>query len=100
MISGIDYAKGNDESCNITFVNPEYIKRLEEENKELHNKIDKAIEVLDEILVYDDFSDITQGFGNVKEKLKFYLSECKTWDDFRKKNEILKDSDVDVKINR
>ena len=35
MISGIDYAKGNDESCTITFVNPEYIKRLEEENKQL-----------------------------------------------------------------
>lgn len=36
MISGIDYAKGNDESCTITFVNPEYIKRLEEENKQLN----------------------------------------------------------------
>ena len=35
MISGIDYAKGNDESCNITFVIPEYIKRLEEENNQL-----------------------------------------------------------------
>lgn len=35
MISGIDYAKGNDESCTITFVSPEYIKRLEEENKQL-----------------------------------------------------------------
>lgn len=35
MISGIDYAKGNGESCTITFVSPEYIKRLEEENKQL-----------------------------------------------------------------
>ena len=65
-------------------------EKLEQENKELHNKIDKTIEVLDEILVYDDFSDITQGFGNVKEELKFYLSECETLKEFRKK-----DSDVD-----
>ncbi len=44
MISGIDYGKGNDESCTVTFVSPEYINELQQENKELHNKIDKLEE--------------------------------------------------------
>ena len=35
MISGIDYGKGIDESCTVTFVSPEYIKNLEEENNQL-----------------------------------------------------------------
>lgn len=35
MISGIDYGKGNDESCAITFVSPEYIEKLEQENQSL-----------------------------------------------------------------
>ena len=48
MISGIDYGRGNDESCTITFVNPEYIKELEEENQQLKDRINKAIEYMKE----------------------------------------------------
>ena len=61
-------------------------QRLEEEKKEkekLQQRIDKTIETIDEILVYDNFSDVTQGFGNIKEQLKFYLSDCKTIEEFR-----------------
>lgn len=61
MISGIDYGKGNDESCTITFISPEYIKELEEQRKmykisfeemsknyfELQQKIEKATELLE-----------------------------------------------------
>ena len=42
---------------------------------------------LDELLSYDDFKDITNAsFGNVKEELKFYLSNYKTLEEFRKAN--------------
>lgn len=75
------------------------IKRLEEiiqwyEKENRHNqefiidlskRIDKTTQAIDELLSYDDFKDITNAnFGNVKEELKFYLSNYKTLEDFRK----------------
>ena len=58
MISGIDYGRGNDESCTITFVNPEYIKELEQVNQQLKDRINKAIEhISNEFLCYDNESD-------------------------------------------
>ena len=48
MISGIDYGRGNDESCTITFVNPEYIKQLEQENKQLKDNWNKLKEWIKE----------------------------------------------------
>lgn len=50
----------------------------------LQNNRDKAIEEIDNLLVYDNFSDTTKGFGNVLEQLKFYLSDYDTLEDFRK----------------
>ena len=49
MISGIDYGKGNDESCAITFVSPEYIEQLQQENQRLKDRIEKAIEYINKI---------------------------------------------------
>lgn len=48
MISGIDYDKGNDESCAITFVSPEYIEQLEQENKKYKEVIDKIRKEINE----------------------------------------------------
>lgn len=87
---------------------PKKIKRLEEEvNKQaeiiqwyekenrhnqeiiidLSKRIDKTTQAIDELLSYDDFKDITNAiFGNVKEELKYYLSNYKTLEEFRKAN--------------
>lgn len=46
MISGIDYGKGNDESCTVTFVSPEYIERLEKENQQLKSVIKEIREYI------------------------------------------------------
>ena len=46
MISGIDYGKGNDESCAITFVSPEYIEKLQQENQKYKEVIDEVIDKL------------------------------------------------------
>ena len=62
----------------------DYIKDLEQENMRLQKKIDKVIENLDELLVYNSFNDTTSGFGNVKETLKFYLSDYETLEEFRR----------------
>lgn len=35
MISGIDYGKGSDQSATITFISPEYLKHLQQENQQL-----------------------------------------------------------------
>lgn len=56
-----------------------------------------ALDNNDKIPIYrntngDDFKDITNAiFGNVKEELKFYLSNYKTLEEFRKAN--LKEND-------
>lgn len=55
--------------------------RLEQENKELHNKIDKAIRYIKKNKHYIDIED-----------MNMYLYE----DDINKVIEILKDSDVDA----
>lgn len=60
------------------------IVNLKQENMRLQKKIDKVIEQLDELLIYNDFNDTTSGFGNVKETLKFYLSDYETLEEFRK----------------
>ena len=63
------------------------IKRLEEEVNKQAKRIDKTTQAIDELLSYDDFKDITNAsFGNVKEELKFYLSNYKTLEEFRKAN--------------
>ena len=54
---------------------------------DLSKRIDKTTQAIDELLSYDDFKDITNAiFGNVKEELKFYLSNYKTLEEFRKAN--------------
>lgn len=60
------------------------IVNLKQENMRLQKKIDKVIEGLDELLVYNSFNDTTSGFGNVKETLKFYLSDYETLEEFRR----------------
>lgn len=60
------------------------IVNLKQENMRLQKKIDKVIEQLDELLIYNDFNDTTSGFGNVKETLKFYLSDYETLEEFRR----------------
>lgn len=60
------------------------IVNLKQENMRLQKKIDKVIENLDELLVYNAFNDTTSGFGNVKETLKFYLSDYETLEEFRR----------------
>ncbi len=52
--------------------------------EQLENNRDKAIEEIDNLLVYDDFSDTTKGFGNIPEQLKFYLSDYDNLEEFRK----------------
>lgn len=61
-----------------------YTNKLQQENKRLQDKLNKVSQEIDDILVFDDFSDTTHGIGNVKEELKFYLSDCETLDEFRK----------------
>ena len=60
------------------------IVNLKQENMRLQKKIDKVIENLDELLVYNAFNDTTSGFGNVKETLKFYLPDYETLEEFRR----------------
>ena len=70
------------------------IQWYEKENRQnqeiiidLSKRIDKTTQAIDELLSYDDFKDITNAsFGNVKEQLKFYLSDCKNLEEFRRKN--------------
>lgn len=119
-IVGKNLLEGTYFDCNgipkmIGITKAEYLeyKKLQQENKELENKIkrleeiiqwyekenrhnqeiiidlskriDKTTQAIDELLSYDDFKDITNAnFGNVKEELKFYLSNYKTLEDFRK----------------
>ena len=72
----------------------EIIQWYEKENRhnqeiiiDLSKRIDKTTQAIDELLSYDDFKDITNAsFGNVKEELKFYLSNYKTLEEFRKAN--------------
>lgn len=47
-------------------------------------RIDKTIQAIDEILIYNDLSDTTSAFGNAPRELKFYLSECDTLEEFDK----------------
>lgn len=60
---------------------------LRQENIKLQGKIDKVIEELDELLIYNDFNDTTSGFDNVKETLKFYLSDYETLEEYMKQVE-------------
>lgn len=68
----------------IALANNKNLELIEEIN-ELQRRIDKTVQAIDELLIYSDFNDITNGFGNVKEELKFYLSDCKTLEEFRKR---------------
>jgi len=76
----------------------EEIRTLKKENQRLNNvlnelerRIEKTKSEIDDLLIYDDFSDVTKGFGNVPEQLKFYLSKYEHIEEFRL-NE-LKESD-------
>lgn len=77
------------------------IQWYEEENRhnqeiiiDLSKRIDKTTQAIDELLSYDDFKDITNAiFGNVKEKLKFYLSNYKTLEEFRKTDLVVKEEE-------
>lgn len=77
------------------------IQWYEEENRhnqeiiiDLSKRIDKTTQAIDELLSYDDFKDITNAiFGNVKEKLKFYLSNYKTLEEFRKADLVVKEEE-------
>ena len=61
-----------------------YVRKLYEENVKLQKRIDKTAQEIDEILIYDKFSDTTSAFGNAPETLKFYLSDCDTLEEFRR----------------
>ena len=69
--------------CQKNYLATKYIESLEQENKELHNKIDKAIEYINKNSIYFATS----------EKVGNYFSNCNC-DDLL---EILKESDVDGK---
>ena len=56
----------------------EEIDRLNNIINGQQKRIDKTIEAIDEILVYNDLTDTTSAFGNASRELKFYLSECET----------------------
>lgn len=74
----------NEEEVNkIIEVYDEVIADLKKENQQLKKRIDKTIQAIEEILIYSDFNDTTHGFGNVKEELKFYLSNCETMTEFK-----------------
>ena len=69
----------------------EIIKELERLNNIILNqqkRIDKTIQAIDEILIYNDLSDTTSAFGNAPRELKFYLSECDTLEEFDKLKEL------------
>ena len=68
-------------SCNIGYENLEFYRN---ECERLKRKINKVIEVMDEILIFDDVTDTTVAIGNKKEELQFYLSDCETLEEFRK----------------
>ena len=71
------------------------VEQLEKEIDRLNNiilnqqkRIDKTIQAIDEILIYNDLSDTTSAFGNAPRELKFYLSECDTLEEFDKLKEL------------
>ena len=67
----------------ITELHTQLIEKKQDIN-ELRRRIGKTLQALNEILFYDDFSNTTHGFGNAKRELMFYLSECKTLEEFDK----------------
>lgn len=62
----------------------EFIEVAKQENKQLKERIYKTNEAIDELLIFNDFNGTTSGIGNIPEELKFYLSNCKTLEEFRK----------------
>ena len=67
----------------------EIIEELERLNNIILNqqkRIDKTIQAIDEILIYNDLSDTTSAFGNAPRELKFYLSECDTLEELKENN--------------
>ena len=67
----------------------EIIEELERLNNIILNqqkRIDKTIQAIDEILIYNDLSDTTSAFGNAPRELKFYLSECDTLQELKENN--------------
>lgn len=100
-----EIAKGN--VSPIAFYNPDgsnmlytqkYVEEKDKEIERLNNiilnqqkRIDKIIQAIDEILIYNDLSDTTSAFGNAPRELKFYLSECDTLEEFDKLKELKKE---------
>lgn len=70
------------------FDNLQEIERLNNIILNQQNRIDKTIQAIDEILIYNDFNDTTSAFGNVPRELKFLLSECDTLEEFDKLKEL------------
>ena len=68
-------------NCNIGYENLEFYRN---ECERLKRKINKVIEVMDEILIFDDVTGTTVAIGNTKEEIQFYLSDCETIEEFRK----------------
>ena len=67
-----DYAHAIDES---------WYRELYDDYK---SRCEKVSQVIDEMLIYDEFSDTTRAFGNAARELKFYLSDCDTLEEFDK----------------
>ena len=74
-----------------------YEKEIDRLNNIILNqqkRIDKTIQAIDEILIYNDLSDTTSAFGNAPRELKFYLSECDTLEEFEKLKELKEKNNV------
>lgn len=83
--------KTREENNQLKKANKELSRMCELYSKSLYNadlkkaevKINKVNQAIDDLLVFNDFNGTTSGIGNVKEELKFYLSDCKTLEEFR-----------------
>ena len=66
----------------------EEINRLNNIILNQQKRIDKTIQAINEILIYNNLTDMTSAFGNAPRELKFYLSECDTLEEFDKLQEL------------
>ena len=80
MISGIDYSGSNDNTATITFINPNYIKKLERENKELCNSFKKIFNIIN-VDGYDckNRNEFEKVLEKILKEISFVLDENKKY---------------------